>query len=235
MINELIETFYRSILSVGSLFLLARLMGKKQMAQLTFFDYTVGISIGSIAAQCAVDKSIELPQEIMALVVFTLFSIILSIISAKSYIGRRLLDGTPTILIENGKIIESGLKKNKLNVNDLMEECRQRNAYHITDIAYAILETSGRLSVMLKPEYEPITPQDMHMAVEDKGLCASVIIDGKVMEGHLRVINRDRDWLDAALVRQQIKNISDILLAYVDGSGNLSIHLKNVEPECKVL
>jgi len=95
-------------------------MGKKQMAQLTFFDYVVGISIGSIASEYAVVREIHLSQGLTALVVFTLFALILSYISMKSYKGRQVLDGSPSILIENGKILESNLKKAKLNINDLL-------------------------------------------------------------------------------------------------------------------
>ena len=120
------------------------------MSQLTFFDYVVGISIGSIAAEYAIHSDVGAQKGITALVVFTLFSLAVSFICVRSYIGQKLLDGTPTILIENGRFIESGLKRTKLTVNDLLEECRQKDVFDIADIEFAILETSGKLSILLK-------------------------------------------------------------------------------------
>lgn len=230
MLNEILLSAYHSIVSVSALFVLGRLMGKKQIAQLTFFDYIIGISVGSIAAQSAIDPAISLAQGLTGIVVFTLFSLILSFLSLKSYTARKLLDGTPTVLIENGKIIESGLKKTQLNINDLLEECRQRDAFDIAEIQFAILETSGKLSIMFKSPNRPLTPKDMNVSTECSGLCISVIIDGKVIYEHLRMINREENWLKSELARQNINKYSDILLAYTDNSGTLKTHLKNIVP-----
>lgn len=229
MIKEIYQTALHSIIFVSALFVLARFMGKKQIAQLTFFDYVIGISIGSIAAQSAVDPAIHYTEGIVGSIIFTLFSIVLSIISTKSYKGRKMLDGTPTVLIENGKIIENGLKKTKLNVNDLLEECRLKNAFDIAEIEFAILETSGKLSVLLKSANQPLTPKDMNIASSYKGLCVNVIIDGKIIDSQLQMIKRDNNWLNKELTKQNIKNCSDILLGYVDNTGVLNLHLKNVD------
>lgn len=202
-------------------------MGKKQIAQLTFFDYVIGISIGSIAAQSAVDPSIHYTEAITGLIIFTLFSIVLSFICVKSYKGRKLLDGTLNILIENGKIMEKSLKKTRLTVNDLLEECRQKNAFDIADVEFAILETSGRLSVLLKSANQSLTPKDMSIPINYKGLCTNVIIDGRIMYEHLQTINRDANWLNTELKNSNISNFSDVLLAYVDSFGNLHTHMKN--------
>jgi len=230
MLEEILFSAYHSIVSVGVLFVLGRFMGKKQIAQLTFFDYIIGISVGSIAAQAAIDPSVSLAQGLTGIVVFSLFSIVLSFISLKSYTARKLLDGIPAVLIENGKIIQSALKKTQLNINDLLEECRQRDAFDISEIEFAILETSGRLSVMLKPGDRPLKPKDMNIITEYSGLCVNIIIDGKVIHKHLKMINRDENWLNSELNRQNIKNLSDILLAYTDEKGILKIHMKNIEP-----
>jgi len=120
--ERILQTAISSIIAIIVLFILTRIMGKKQMAQLSFFDYVVGISIGSIASEYAVVRDIHLSEGLTALIVFTLFSLVLSYISVKSYCGRKILDGSPSILIENGKIQESTLKKAKININDLLEE-----------------------------------------------------------------------------------------------------------------
>ena len=216
MLNEILRTAHHSIISVGALFVFGRMLGKKQISQLTFFDYIVGISIGSIAAQSAIDPSVSFAQGITGIAVFALFELVLSIISLKSYAARKLLDGTPAVLIENGKIIEKALRKTHLTVNDLLEECRLKDAFDIADVDYAVLETSGKLSVMLKPQ-------------KNSSLCTNLIIDGKVIAKHLSAINRDEIWLDAQLSNSNVKE-SDVLLAYTDSSGNLKWYLKNIEP-----
>ena len=198
------------------------------MSQLTFFDYVIGISIGSIAAEYAVYTDVGAREGITALVVFTMFSLAVSFVCIKSYSGRKLLDGTPIILIENGKIIENGLKKTRLTVNDLLEECRQKDVFDITNIEFAILETSGKLSVLLKSQHQSLTPKDMGINTDYIGLCVNVIIDEKIIHEHLRAINLDEKWLLAELNKQNLKTSSSVLLAYVDNKGALVVHPKKV-------
>jgi len=227
--REIYQTALFSAESVSILFVFARIMGKKQVAHLTFFDYAIGISIGSIAAQWAVDRSIHTAAGVTGMAVFTLFSLALSFISAKSYAGRKLLDGTPTVLIENGLIIEAGLKKAKLNVNDLLEECRQKDAFDVAQVEFAILETSGKLSVRFKPPNRPLTAGDAGIPPNAEGLCVNLVIDGRVITGRLRDINRDESWLAAELGKCSVTDISGVLLAYLDGAGVLHTHLKGVK------
>lgn len=231
MLAELYRTTIYSVVSVCGLFIITRIMGKKQIAQLTFFDYAIGASIGSIAAQTAVDPAVHYTGGLAGLIIFALFSVLLSWISIKSNSGRNLLDGVPTVLIENGKIIESGLKKNKLTVNDLLEECRQKNVFDLSDIEFAVLETSGKLSILFKASKQPLTPKDMNVPVGYQGMCTNVIIDGEVLNHYLEMIHLDRKWLIAELAKQNIKNYADVLLAYVDNAGTLVVHQKNVQPQ----
>jgi uncharacterized membrane protein YcaP (DUF421 family) len=226
MPEKVLQTAVCSVISIAALFILTRLMGKKQMAQLTFFDYVIGISIGSIAAEYAIDRSVSTAEGLVALSVFTGVSLLMAMVSIKSYTGRKLLDGTPLILIENGKIIENELKKARLTVNDLLEECRQKDVFNIAEIEFAILETSGRLSVLLKSQNQPLTPKDMNMGTEYKGLCANVIIDGNIIPEHLRAVNLDENWLASELAKHNITDYKDILLAFVDSLGNLNFHPK---------
>ena len=223
MIDKILQTAISSAIAIVALFILTRIMGKKQMAQLSFFDYVIGISIGSIASEYAVVRSIHLAEGLTALIVFTLFSLVLSYVSIKSYKGRKVLDGTPSVLIENGKIVEANLKKAKINVNDLLEECRQKDIFDIAEIEFAVLETSGRLSVLPKSQNRPLTPKDMQISTAYEGLCVNVIIDGEVIEENLKGIGLDREWLHRELAG---KNIRDILLAYVDTAGTLITHVK---------
>ena len=223
------HTAASSAIAITALFILTRIMGKKQMSQLNFFDYVIGITIGSIASEYAIVRDIRLEEGFTAMVVISLFSIVFSFISVKSYKGRKILDGTPVMLIENGKILYKNLKKVKLNINDFLEECRQKDIFDIAHIEFAILETSGRLSIQPKSQNRPLTPKDMQIPTEYEGLCANVIIDGIVIEKHLSAANLDKDWLTMELAAQGITSFDDVLLAYIDVSGVLHTHMKDNE------
>jgi len=225
----ILSIIFRSLVSFGVLFLLARILGKKQIAQLTYFDYVIGISIGSIASQCAVDTSIDLWESLVGELVFALFALALSWISAKSFVGRKLLDGMPIVVIEKGNIVERGLKNTKLTINDLLEECRQQGVFNLADVELAILETNGGLSVLLKTQKSPITPEDMRLEVDAKGLCVNVILDGNILYNHLHILRRDDAWLKRELSKQNVLSPSDVLLACIDHSGVLTIHLKGYQ------
>jgi len=226
MLERIIQTAISSLVAIIALFVFTRIMGKKQMAQLNFFDYVIGISIGSIASEYAVVRTIHVSEGLTALSVFTLFSIVLSHISMKSYKGRKLLDGSPIVLIENGKVIEANLKKTKVNINDLLEECRQKDIFDIANIEFAIMETSGRLSILPKSQNRPLTPKDMNIKTAYEGLCTNVVIDGKVIKENLKAIKKDMEWLNAELAKQGVKRSEDVLLAYVDTYANLHFHMK---------
>jgi len=227
MFDKVLQTAISSAIAIIALFILTRLMGKKQMAQLSFFDYVVGISIGSIASEYAVVRTIHVAEGLTALMVFTLFSLVLSYISLKSYKGRKILDGTSTLLIENGKIVETNLQKAKITINDLLEECRLKDIFNIAEIEYAILETSGRLSVQPKSQNRPLTPKDMQIPTQYEGLCTNVVIDGKILEEHLTAIKLDTAWLNTELAKQGITSCKDVLLGYVDTMGILHTHMKH--------
>jgi len=225
MLEKIFQTAISSAIAIAALFILTRIMGKKQMAQLTFFDYVIGISIGSIASEYAVVRNIHPSEGLTALVVFTLFSLALAHISVKSYKGRKILDGVPSIVIENGRIVKSSLQKAKLTVNDLLEECRQKNIFDIAEIEFAILETSGKLSILPKTQNRPLTPKDMQIPTAYQGLCTNVIIDGKILYKHLEAINLTASWLLGEL-KSQDADYTAVLLAYVDTSGVLHTHYK---------
>jgi uncharacterized membrane protein YcaP (DUF421 family) len=147
-----LDIIIRSILSFIVLFILSRIMGKKHIANLTFFDYVVGISIGSIAASFAVDESIQYDQGIIALIVYAICPIAVLKLSLKGIVLRKILGSAPIVLIQKGELIEKSLRKSKFTVNDFLEECRLNGVFNICDIDYAILETSGKISILLKSE-----------------------------------------------------------------------------------
>lgn len=229
-ITDIFNIAVRSLLSVTVLFILTRLMGKKQISQLSFFDYVVGISIGSIAAAFAVDNTITYLHGLVALLIYAAFPVIIANITIYSIRGRRLLGGTPTVLIQNGKLVEKNLKKSRFNVNDVLEECRMKGAFSISDVEFAILETGGQVSIQLKSQKQPITLEDLNISTKYKGLSADLIIDGAIMNEHLKLINLDENWLINELKKQNIYSPKQVLLASIDTNGTLHIDMKRHDP-----
>ncbi|WPC44608.1 DUF421 domain-containing protein [Clostridium sp. JS66] len=221
------EIFIRNAIALMLLFSLTRFMGKKQVSQLTFFDYCVGISIGSIAASFSVDENIPYFEVIESLIIWGVFPILVSYFSLKCMFIRRKFEDTPTILVQNGKIIERNLRKERFNINDLLEELRLNGVFNIKDVEFAILETTGKVSVQLKREKLPLTPYDLKIPVEYEGLCASVVIDGKIMYSNLKLMNLNESWLKNQLKKQKIKSLNEVFFASVDTNNNLYVSLKN--------
>lgn len=216
----------RSAIAVLVLFIISRVSGPRQISQLTYYDYIVGISIGSIAAT-AVEREINLWDMVIAMVVFGGFAFLFSFSTSKSMVLRRLFSGKPTVLIYNGKIIESQMKKNHYDVNDLLLNCRMKGYFKLEEIAFAILETNGELSIMPKADKAPLTPYDMAMKPEKSDLEYNLIIDGSVLSENLKYYGKDEQWLKSELQKQKVKNESEVLLATGDGDGNLKVYLKN--------
>ncbi len=235
MHENMLQAAIHSLVSIIVLFIFTRLAGKKQISQLSFFHYVIGISIGSIAAAFAVDMDIEFPEFLTSVIIYGLFPLILSQISLKSYKGRKILNGSPTILVQDGKIIETNLRKTRINIDELLEECRLKNAFNLSEVEFAILETNGQVSVQMKPSNLPLTPQDMEISTKYKGLSANVIIDGLILNENLSIINKDKKWLKSQLEKQSITDLSDILLAFVDSSDKIHVYKKSESPKLRAV
>jgi len=227
VITDNIDIIIRNITAIMVLFILARFMGKKQIAQLSFFDYVVGISIGSIAAAFSIDSKISYAHGIISLIIWSMLSITVAYLSLKNLKARKLLEGVSTILIENGKIIEKNLRKERFNVNDLVEELRIQGVFNITDVEFALLETSGRVSVKLKSQKQPLTPQDIGIPTNYQGLSTNLIIDGEIIKQNLLYIKLDESWLISELNKRGINSVEEVLFACLDTEGNLYISQKN--------
>lgn len=226
----ILDIVARSIISILVLFLLTHLLGKKQLSQLSFFDYTVGISIGSIAAALAIDDEIPYLHGIIGIVIYGLFVLLSSYLSLKSIRARKLFCGVPTILIQNGKLMEKNLRKARFHINEVLEECRVKGAFSISDVETAILETSGQVSIQLKAKKQPLTPEDMKLSAYAKGIAANLIIDGVVLKNHLTLVNKDINWLNSELKKQNVNSPHEVLLGSLDYDGNLQVDLKSKDP-----
>ena len=233
--NETINIILRSILLLMFLFFITKIMGKKQISQLNIFDYAIGISLGSIAADVSLDLEKNLTAGIISLAIYGLAEVLISILSEKSIIMRRIFSGTPTIIIENNKILEKNMKTEKINLNDLQEEARQQGYFNLEDIDYAILETSGRISFLAKTELTPPTKKELNIKYNKESLVANLIIDGTLLENNLKNINKDIKWLNQQLKIKGYKDYKNILLATVDNNEKLVIYPKNNDNAKKIL
>ena len=216
-----------------TLFLITKLLGKKQVSQLSLFDYVIGISIGNFAAEITINLETSLINGTVAVIEFGLIAYAISILTMKSIKLRRFFMGVPTVLIDKGQLIENALKKVHFDVNDLLEECRCNGYFDLNEIEYAIMECNGNLSIMPKSTYKPVTIRDLKLKEQVQGLCANVIIDGKIMENNLRNIGKEINWLERQLNIKGYKNIEDILLATLDFNEKLTVYDKNKDKNIK--
>ena len=220
----------RSVSSFVVLFLLSKLIGPRQISQLTFYDYIVGITIGSIAAEFAVDDTIPFYYTIIAMVIYALLTVLGAFMTSKSIVMRKFMTGIPSIIIDNGVIIERNLKKNHLDVNDLLSFARTQGYFNLSDIAFAIMEPTGKVSFLPRTDKKPLTPQDVKFTPEQEQLFANVVIDGKIMHQNLKTIQKTERWLKGVLKEQGYKNAKNILLASADKNGQILVYKKNVPP-----
>ncbi len=227
---ELLHIFLTSLGSVIALFILTKIMGNRQLSQLSMFDYINGITIGSIAAEMATSLEDDFMKPLIAMVVYALLAVLISITTDKSIKLRRFLTGKSLILFEDGKIYKENLKKARLDVNEFLTQCRNSGYFNIADLQVAILEANGKISFLPLASQRPVTPSDLNLSPpEDKPL-VNVIIDGKIIPGNLKFTGNDEKWLEKQLHAQGISKVSDVFLATCDCKNCLSIYVKIKKP-----
>lgn len=217
----------RSLFSLVALFLITKLIGRKQVSELSLFDYVIGISIGNFAAEMTINLDAPYTHGIIAVIVFGLSAYIVSFATMKSICLRRWIIGTPILMIQNGKILEKNLRKVMIDVNDLLEQCRSAGYFDLNEIEYAVMEANGKISILPVSEYKPLTPKDMKIKVSKSCLCANVIIDGNIMKKNLKNMNKTEDWLKQELKVKGYQDTNQILLATLDNQEKLTIYGKN--------
>lgn len=231
IMSDFLNICFRTILILIILFFITKMMGKKQISELNFFDYVVGITIGSIAADISLDIEKDMLAGIAALFIYGFISYIISFVSIKSILARRFFIGVPTVLVEKGKIIESGLKKSKIDVNDLLMVARENGYFNLDEIDYALMEVNGNISFLPKEKEKPVTKRDMKIKCSNEGLTVNAIIDSKYMANNMKAINKDKEWLDHELKVNGYDNYDNILLATIDNNYKVTIYEKNVKPD----
>lgn len=223
---ETLRIIPRSLVSLIVLFLITKAIGKKQVSELSLFDYVIGISIGNFAAEMIMDFNSNYYNGIVAMTTFGLIAWLVSYFTMKSMVLRRIIVGTPTVLIQNGKIIEKNLRKMMIDINDLLEQCRGNGTFDVNEIEYAIMEANGKISILSKKEYAPLIVKDMNLKLGKNELVSNVIIDGKIMKSNLENSGKEKDWLLKEL-KIKGKKLEDILLATLDNNYKLVIYERN--------
>jgi len=219
---EWLDVALRSVMFVIFLFFVTKVLGKKQIAQLSFFEYVTGITIGSIAAESIMGLDGNMFLGLLGIGIVSLIPFLGGLISLKSKKFRDFTEGKGTIFIKDGKVMEDNLKKERYTVDELLELLRNKDVFQVSDVQFAILEATGDLSVMLKKENQPLTPKDLNMKVASIKEPQTVIMDGKILDEPLATIGYSRRWLKTELEKLGV-TIENVFIGQVNSYGELTV------------
>ena len=220
--ETIITTMLRTLLGFSVLFFLTRVLGKKQLSQMTFFTYITGIALGNIAGDMVVHRDIKLIDGVTGLTLWAFLTLAIEYVALKSAKARILLDGEPSIIIKQGKINEKVMKSNKLNMDDLTMLLRIKNIFSITEVDYAILEPNGQLSVLKKVEFENVINKDTGIPLQPRKFMPSeLVVDGSIVKKNLTELNLSEDWLMNELKKKGINRIADTFYAELQSDGTV--------------
>lgn len=223
---ELFKIAISSLGSVALLFILTKIIGNREMSQLTMFDYINSITIGSIAAEMATSLEDDFAKPLVAMIVYSLVISLLAFITSKSMRARDFLTGKSLLLLEDSAIYYSNFKKAKLDINEFLTQCRLAGYNNVSDIFCAIMEPNGKISFIPKSNKRLVNTEDMGLNVEQEKRIICVIIDGNILEANLKETKNSEKWLREELKKQKIKDISNIFLATCDSNNNISVYMK---------
>jgi uncharacterized membrane protein YcaP (DUF421 family) len=222
--EEALQIAARSVLAILALFVLTKMMGKRQLTQMTFFEYAVGITIGSLAGKLALEPDVKVINGLTSMTSVALLVVLFEMMAFRNKTARHIVDGETTVLIKNGHILEQNLKRVRMTPEELMQHLRLKNAFQIADVEFAMMELSGQVSVLLKEEKQPPTALQLGMKVQQKDITETVIVEGRVLEDALAYIGHDRQWLDTQLQKRGL-TVDQIYLAQVNANQQLTYDL----------
>jgi Predicted membrane protein len=230
---EFLHIIWVSLGSVVALFVLTKIMGYRQMSQLSMFDYINGITIGSIAAEMATSLEDDYLKPLTAMIIYTLAAILLSTLAEKSIVLRRFFNGKAIILYNNGTLYRKNFKKARIDLQEFLVQCRGSGYFDISQLQTAILECNGKISFLPLAQNRPITPQDLNLTPEAEAPLFHIIIDGNLMKHNLRHSGNNEKWLKSQLKAHGLSNYNEIFLATCDIHNNLHAYVKK-EKENKI-
>ncbi len=220
---EILQVILASVFSAIILFLIAKIIGHKQVAQLEFFDYITGITIGSIAAELATTLDKPWWKPTISMLVFGTITVALSIITRRFARTRKFINGTPTIILNDGKLYRENMKKAKLELSEFLLLCRQEGYFNLNDIQTAVFEYNGKLSILPVSTKRPINPEDMKLNPKPEHIGTELIMDGRIMGDNLRRKGLSDDWLMKELKKQGYKNAKEIFLGICYDDNQLTL------------
>ena len=215
-------TVLTALLSIVVMFLLTKLMGTKQVSQMTMFDYVTGITVGSIAAELATELE-EPAKPLTAMVVYGLVAVLISIITCKSLKLRAWITGKPLVLLENGVIYRENLKKAKLDLNEFLTYCRIGGWFDLSQLQTAVLEHNGSVSFLPKEKDRPATPTDLDLSPKQSNLPTPFIMDGQLLRDNIHQAGKEEVWVRRSLLGQGYQNEREVFLAVWDGNEKLTV------------
>ncbi len=223
---DILKILSLSFSSLVVLFILTKLMGNREMSQLTMFDYIISITIGSIAAEMATSLENNFMEPLVAMIVYGVITVFISYITCKSLNLRRFFTGRSRILLDNGKLYRKNFKSAKIDLNDFLMECRINGYFNLSDIQTAILEPNGRISFLPKTLKRPATPEDLNLSPSQENVVINVILDGVLLKENLAKTGNNINWLENNLKKQGVNDIKKVFLATCDNQNNLSVYVK---------
>ncbi|QAS51444.1 DUF421 domain-containing protein [Halobacillus litoralis] len=227
---NIIELLIRLSLAFVTLLALTRLMGRKEISQMTFFNFVSAISIGTIGASLAIDSALSVRNGMIAIIAWSALTVTLGFIDIKSKKARQTIEGQPIILIRNGRIMDEALRKTRLDLDELGALLRKKNVFSFSEVDYAIFETDGTLSVLQNQSKQSVTKADMHQPPNPNEMFSfptAVIQDGKVVRKNLEKLNLDQRWLDQQLNVVGVNDVDGVFYAEVQKDGSLYIDQRN--------
>lgn len=223
MLNDILFAVLRSTASFILLIIMARILGRKALSQMTFFDFAVVITFGSVAANIGIGQDNSFHIAVTVLITFGLLGLLSGFLHIKSFRFRKLINSEPMVIIKNGEIIDVNMRRGRVTINELNSMLRDKNIFNITDVNYAVLENSGTLSVLPKAESKPLTPKDMQIKPIESGLTKDIIVDGIMMRENLNSTNLTEAWLLNQLKQNAINDVKEVFYAGLASNGILFI------------
>lgn len=224
--SDFLRDTWQTALVFITLLIITRLLDKTQVGQLTFYEYVSGITIGSLAGTIAASDADKVWSAYYDLILFAILTYIVSVCALKSRSFRKLIEGSPSIIIENGRIIKENMKALRFDLDELNTLLRSKDVIDISEIQYAILETTGEMSIIKKSAFQPLTKSDMNIYLPDPMLPIELIMDGEIIEENLKKQNLTHTWLEEQLAAHNIKSASRVMYGVIDSKGQLFISAK---------
>lgn len=227
--NPVFRVIFNSIIVFILLIALTRIIGRKLLSQMTFFDFVIGVTIGA-AGGAFITEEVRGYYVLLSPVILTIAVFCAGLLSLSYVPFRKLMEGEPVVVIQNGKIFEKNLGKLRSNVDDLMSQLRQQQVFDLNEVEFAILEPHGRLSVLKKSQYQSVRPIDIGVSTPYQGVSSEIIRDGRIVEANLRQNNLTHEWLMGELAKKNVNDVRDVFYATLATNGSFYVDLRRDNP-----